>query len=122
MLHALWLLSQLNFRSVLHLDLTQDKPIFDPESSQKHTIVGVMAPSKFVEILDTTNTPYSQANVSLEDVLGDARHRTSSTDSSSSASSEKSTSRETSPANSATATTSTVKTRLRGLSIRKLKP
>lgn len=43
--------------------------------------------SKFVEILDSADAPYSHENVSLEDVLEDKRHRSPSSGSTSSASS-----------------------------------
>jgi hypothetical protein len=77
-----------------------------------------MASSKFVEILDTNDAPYSRENVSLEDVLGDERHRkrTSSTDSSStnSPTSEQSPIRDTTQS-----TTANVKSRIRGFSLMK---
>lgn len=74
-----------------------------------------MASSKFVEILDTSDVPYSHENVSLDDVLGDTRHRSASSGSNR-ASSEKSPSRDQSPT-----TTSLPKTRLRGFSLKKTK-
>jgi hypothetical protein len=76
-----------------------------------------MASSKFVEILDTNDAPYSRENVSLEDVLGDERHgnRTSSTDSSSS----NSPTSEQSPTRDNTSTTANVKSRIRGFSLMK---
>ena len=74
-----------------------------------------MASSKFVEILDTNDLPYSHDNVSLDDVLGDSRHRSSSTTSSSS-SSEKSPTREQS-----STTSQPTKTRLRGFSLKRSK-
>jgi hypothetical protein len=79
-----------------------------------------MASSKFVEILDTANAPYSHANVSLDDVLDDARHRSSSTDSTNSPSSEKSPIRDrsqTTTSSTTPSTTSNAKSRLRGFSL-----
>ncbi|KAI5362659.1 hypothetical protein Slin15195_G100370 [Septoria linicola] len=77
-----------------------------------------MAGSKFVEILDTTSTPYSRDNVSLEDVLAETRERSESQGSLTSTSSEKSGS--TSPTTSSynIIPTEPLKTRLRGFSIR----
>lgn len=40
--------------------------------------------SKFVEILDSAETPFSHDNVILEDILADKRHRSPSTASDSS--------------------------------------
>lgn len=78
-----------------------------------------MAPSKFVEILDTIETPYSQANVSLEDVLAETRQRSDSSTSNRD-STDKSPSRE--RGSSATsAAQPQIKTRLRGFSIKKAK-
>jgi hypothetical protein len=37
-----------------------------------------MTASKFIEILDLSDLPYSQKNVSLEDSLQDTRHRSGS--------------------------------------------
>jgi hypothetical protein len=51
-----------------------------------------MASSKFVEILDTRDLPYSRENVSLEDVLAETRLRSQSNGSIDSNSSSKSTS------------------------------
>ena len=83
-----------------------------------------MASSKFVEILDNSDAPYSHENVSLEDVLKETRARSESASSESSARLESS-SRERSPATSQNANNlnhgSTLKTRLRGLSVRKPK-
>lgn len=73
-----------------------------------------MATSKFVEILDTTNAPYSHENVSLDDVLEDVRHRSPSTDSNVSPSTEKAPSRDQSPTIAAP-----TKSRLRGFSLMK---
>ncbi|KAK4618304.1 hypothetical protein CLAFUW4_12030 [Fulvia fulva] len=87
-----------------------------------------MTSSKFVEILDTSNAPYSQANVSLDDVLAETRRRSQSeTSLNSSGASDRSTS-PTSPSPSPSSSfygqqpAQPVKTRLRGFSIRKNKP
>ena len=83
-----------------------------------------MASSKFVEILDNSDAPYSHENVSLEDVLKETRARSESA-SSESSTRLKSSSRERSPETSQNANNlnhgSTLKTRLRGLSVRKPK-
>lgn len=89
-----------------------------------------MSSSKFVEILDTSDAPYSHENVSLDDVLKETRARSASSSSESNASngqssSTSSSSPERSPTRTATTTTnghvSAVKTRLRGLSLKKPK-
>jgi len=74
-----------------------------------------MTSSKFVEILDTCETPYSHDNVSLEDILAETRERSASASSASSASSDKSSDTPTS------SITQPVKTRRRGFSLRKAK-
>lgn len=82
-----------------------------------------MAASKFVEILDTSDAPYSHENVSLDDVLDETRARSESS------SGESRSSGSTSPERSTATTTtmkshnpaSTVKTRLRGFSMKKPK-
>lgn len=81
-----------------------------------------MSSSKFVEILDTTDTPYSHANVSLDDVLNETRARSasSSSESGSSTNTSASQSRERSPTTTTNHVTN-VKTRLRGLSLKKPK-
>ena len=81
-------------------------------STDTETNYDDMAPSKFVEILDTSDTPYSHADVSLDDVLKETRHRSSSAN----GSSDKSLSRDSSPI-----TREPVKTRLRGFSLKKSK-
>jgi len=84
-----------------------------------------MTSSKFVEILDTTDAPYSHDNVSLQDVLAETRERSASASSASSASSNNnsasdlSSSRERSPPRPNN--NQPVKTRLRGFSLRKNK-
>lgn len=83
-----------------------------------------MAASKFVEILDTSDTPYSRANVSLDDVLAETRNRSQSqTSLTSSSTSSKSSSPTTSTPTSAfyTQPTQQIKTRLRGFSMKKSK-
>ncbi|KAF2164853.1 hypothetical protein M409DRAFT_56223 [Zasmidium cellare ATCC 36951] len=86
--------------------------------------ISAMASSKFVEILDTSDTPYSRANVSLDDVLAETRNRSQSqTSLTSSSASDKSSSPTTS---SPTSTfygqpTQQIKTRLRGFSMKKNK-
>jgi hypothetical protein len=78
----------------------------------------IMATSKFVEILDTNNLPYSHDNVSLDDVLEDARHRSSSSGSISPAG-EISPMREAKQGSQESNTTTKPQTRLRGFSMRK---
>ncbi|KXL45166.1 hypothetical protein M433DRAFT_130219 [Acidomyces richmondensis BFW] len=73
--------------------------------------------SKFVEILDVADAPYSHENVTLEDTLAENRRRSESS-SSASSSSDKSSAREQSPT---TPPHSPVKTRLRAFSLRKAK-
>lgn len=67
-----------------------------------------MQGSKFVEIFDSHETPYSHKNVSLEDVLEETRARSASSSSASS-----------SPSSSPTREPSNSKTRRRGLSMAK---
>lgn len=78
-----------------------------------------MSSSKFVEILDTDDAPYSHKNISLEDVLNETRDRSASASSNSSGHSSRS------PKRTATTTTTdhvaAVKTRLRGFSLKKSK-
>lgn len=76
-----------------------------------------MTSSKFVEILDTSDTPRSHDNVNLDDVIAETRRRSSSL-SSERSSSDSSPSRDRSPILPAP---QPVKTRLRGLSIRRPK-
>lgn len=76
-----------------------------------------MASSKFVEILDTRDLPYSRENVSLEDVLAAHRSRTGSQDSLNTTASSKSSS-PTSPTYHS-APMNPLKTGLRRLSIMK---
>ncbi|KAL1588173.1 hypothetical protein WHR41_03141 [Cladosporium halotolerans] len=80
-----------------------------------------MSSSKFVEILDTCDTPYSNANVSLEATIDETRRRSASSGSISTASdsSQSSSGRPSSPSSQTTATP--VKTRLRAFSLRKNK-
>lgn len=83
-----------------------------------------MASSKFVEILDTSDAPYSRANVSLDDVLAETRQRSQSqTSLTSSSASDKSTSPTRSSPNSSFSSqpTQQIKTRLRGFSMKKIK-
>lgn len=90
----------------LHLCATRDLDILRTMSTT----------SKFVEILDTANLPYSHDNVSLDDVLDDVRHRTSSTGSISS--NETSPTRETNQARPDNHNSTQSKTRLRGFSLK----
>lgn len=76
-----------------------------------------MTSSKFVEILDSSNTPTAHANVSLEDILAETRQRS---ESSSSASTSGSMSSAKSPVPSPVLT-QPAKTRLRAFSLRKSK-
>ena len=74
--------------------------------------------SKFVEIMDTADQPYSHDNVSLEDILEDTRHRSQSTGESSSPRSSTSIS----PTRERSATINyPTKPRLRGLTLKKPK-
>ncbi|KAK4494101.1 hypothetical protein PRZ48_014399 [Zasmidium cellare] len=86
--------------------------------------ISAMASSKFVEILDTSDTPYSRANVSLDDVLAETRNRSQSQTSlnSSNASDKSSSPTATSPTSTFYGQpTQQIKTRLRGFSMRKNK-
>jgi hypothetical protein len=74
-----------------------------------------MASSKFIEIMDVNDLPYSRENVSLEDVLAETRRRSQSTDSTNSSDSSKSTS----PTSPIFSPPKSVKTGLRRLSIMK---
>ena len=85
-----------------------------PNNFRPRTTIS-MSSSKFVELLDTNVTPYSQDNVSLDDVLAETRRRSASGSSSSSSSEKSPTRSPTSPNSHA------VKTRLRGFSLRKSK-
>lgn len=82
--------------------------------------------SKFVEILDTSDAPYSHENVSLDDVLRETRARSASSSSESGGSNSGPSPTSSSPERSPTRTStinhvSAVKTRLRGLSMKKPK-
>ena len=92
-----------------------DLPIDQSIPSTSLTIT--MAPSKFVEILDVSDTPFSQNNVSLDDILEDKRHRSNSQSSGRSQSTAEKSSAPTSP------TTGTVPQtpfgRLRGFTLKK---
>ncbi|KAF7197270.1 hypothetical protein HII31_01381 [Pseudocercospora fuligena] len=74
--------------------------------------------SKFVEILDTDNTPYSRSNVSLADVLAETRQRSESQGSLTSMS-DKSSSPSSSVFNQPIQPVNAIKTRLRGFSLKK---
>ena len=82
-----------------------------------------MTSSKFVEILDNTETPYSRANVSLDDVLNDqTRHRSQSQASignNSERSSSPTSTTSSSSNNFATQPIQQIKTRVRGFSLMK---
>lgn len=86
-----------------------------------------MTESKFVEILDVTDVPYSHANVSLDDVLAETRARSSSasstgsTSTASNASSECVASRKSTSSEREPHATIPVKMRLRALSLRRPK-
>lgn len=68
--------------------------------------------SKFVEILDTSNAPYSQDNVSLDDVLEATRERSESPTGSSTTDAKRA-------SYESPTTTQPPKTRLRGFSLMK---
>ncbi|KXS95291.1 hypothetical protein AC579_9895 [Pseudocercospora musae] len=73
--------------------------------------------SKFVEILDIDNTPYSRSNVSLADVLAETRRRSESQDSLASVSDKSSA--PSSVFNQSIQPVNAIKTRLRGFSLKK---
>ena len=84
----------------------------------KQISVTIMAGSKFVEILDTSATPYSQANVDLQATIDESRRRSASSGSISS--SNESIQSPTSPT-SPTTNAQPMKMRLRALSLRRPK-
>jgi hypothetical protein len=88
--------------------------------SQKAILITIMPGSKFVEILDTTATPYSQANVDLQATIDESRRRSASSSGSISSSSESLSSVQspTSPT-SPTTTAQPIKMRLRAFSLRR---
>jgi hypothetical protein len=75
-----------------------------------------MAGSKFVEILDTTPTPYSQANVDLQATIDESRRRSASSGSISSSNESVQ-----SPTSPTSPTVQPMKMRLRALSLRRPK-
>jgi len=125
--------SPVRFPYVVVSLLSQDLPhhttpitLYTPQTSQKILAPRQSSPyqhhedntmSKFVEILDVADAPYSHENVTLEDTLAENRRRSESS-SSASSSSDKSLSRERSPT---TSPASPVRTRLRAFSLRKPK-
>lgn len=84
----------------------------------KQITITIMAGSKFVEILDTSATPYSQANVDLQATIDESRRRSASSGSISS--SNESVQSPTSPT-SPTTNAQPMKMRLRALSLRRPK-
>ena len=84
----------------------------------KQISVTIMAGSKFVEILDTSATPYSQANVDLQATIDESRRRSASSGSISS--SNESIQSPTSPT-PPTTNAQPMKMRLRALSLRRPK-
>ena len=112
-------LSATNTSESLAFDASQRRSSVHQSKRLQHSTT--MTSSKFVEILDVCDTPFSNDNVSLDDVLAETRRRSTSASSASSASSsssEKSSSRDRSPTSSVTVP---VKPRLRALSIKRPK-
>jgi hypothetical protein len=96
-------------------------PAATPElehTTKQAIIITIMAGSKFVEILDTSATPYSQANVDLQATIDESRRRSASSGSISS--SNESVQSPTSPT-SPTMGAQPMKMRLRALSLRRPK-
>jgi hypothetical protein len=98
---------------------TTNPPYQDPSTRpNKQITITIMAGSKFVEILDTSATPYSQANVDLQATIDESRRRSASSGSISS--SNESVQSLTSPT-SPTTNAQPMKMRLRALSLRRPK-
>ena len=102
--------------STLYTNPPYHKPSTRP--SEKQPITTIMAGSKFVEILDTTAAPFSQANVDLQATIDETRRRSASSGSISS--SNESVQSPTSPT-SPTTNAQPMKMRLRALSLRRPK-
>lgn len=98
---------------------TTHPPYQNPSTlPNKQITITIMAGSKFVEILDTSATPYSQANVDLQATIDESRRRSASSGSISS--SNESVQSPTSPT-SPTTNAQPMKMRLRALSLRRPK-
>jgi hypothetical protein len=123
-IHPLSRLSSKNryHRSARSIDCSN--PIHHPplqnqsNKTKKQSSSRSMAGSKFVEILDISATPYSQANVDLQATIDESRRRSASSGSISS--SNESVQSPTSPT-SPTMSAQPIKMRLRALSIRRPK-
>ena len=111
---------------IVHFDRSIAQPLFSNHQttirarSQKAILITIMPGSKFVEILDTTATPYSQANVDLQATIDESRRRSASSGSiSSSNESVSSVQSPTSPTSPTSTTAQPMKMRLRAFSLRR---